>query len=79
VWSNPLLLWGIAFELVFTAAVVYLPPMHDIFGTAALGPSQLVVVLPFPLVIWGVDELVRGIWRATDNRRAPATAALPVP
>lgn len=27
--SNPLLLWGIAFELVFTAAVIYLPWLHD--------------------------------------------------
>jgi magnesium-transporting ATPase (P-type) len=79
VWSNPLLLWGIAFELVFTAAVVYLPAMNDIFGTASLGPSQLVVVLPFPLVIWGVDELVRGVRRAKDDSRAPAIAALPVP
>lgn len=24
--SHPLLLWGIAFELVFTAALIYLPP-----------------------------------------------------
>ena len=24
-WSNPLLLWGIAFELAFTAAVIYVP------------------------------------------------------
>lgn len=27
--SNPLLLWGIAFELVFTAAVIYLPWLQD--------------------------------------------------
>jgi phosphoglycolate phosphatase-like HAD superfamily hydrolase len=31
--SNPLLLWGIAFELVFTAAVVNLAPLQDVFGT----------------------------------------------
>jgi magnesium-transporting ATPase (P-type) len=57
--SNPLLLWGIAFELSFSAALIYLPPLQDIFGTAALGPGQLVVLVPFPFVVWGVDELVR--------------------
>jgi calcium-translocating P-type ATPase len=34
--TNRLLLWGIASELAFAAAVVYLPPMQHVFGTAAL-------------------------------------------
>ena len=58
-WSNPLLLWGIAFELAFTAAVIYVPWLQDVFGTAALTPAQLVVILPFPFAVWGADELVR--------------------
>ena len=33
--SNPLLLWGIAFEIVFAAAVVLLPPLQPVFGTTA--------------------------------------------
>ena len=57
--SNPMLLWGIAFELLFSAAVIYVPWLQGLFGTAALGISQLVVVLPFPFVVWGADELVR--------------------
>jgi magnesium-transporting ATPase (P-type) len=57
--TNPLLLWGFLFELAFAAAVVYLPPLQAAFSTAALGPSELVVLLPFPLVIWGADELRR--------------------
>lgn len=64
-WSNPLLLWGIAFELVFTAVVVYLPAAQRIFGTAALSVGQLALLAPFPIIVWGVDELVR--WR---RRRA---------
>ena len=59
VFSNRLLLWGIAVELVFTAAVVYLPPLQGIFGTAALDPGQLAMIAPFPFVVWGADELVR--------------------
>jgi calcium-translocating P-type ATPase len=57
--SNPLLLWGIAFELGFTAAVIYLPWLQALFGTAALDAGQLIVLLPFPFVVWGVDELAR--------------------
>ena len=57
--SNPLLLWGIAFELVFAAAVIYLPPLQDVFGTAALSPFDLLILLAFPLVVWGADETRR--------------------
>lgn len=57
--TNPLLLWGIAFELAFTAALVYLPPLQQLFGTAALGPVTLAIIAPFPFVVGGVDELHR--------------------
>ncbi|NMO57289.1 cation-transporting P-type ATPase [Actinoplanes sp. TBRC 11911] len=58
-FTNHLLLAGIAFELVFAATLIYLPPLQDIFGTAALGPAQLAFLLPFPLIVWGADELYR--------------------
>jgi magnesium-transporting ATPase (P-type) len=57
--SNPLLLWGIGFELVFAAALVYLPPLQDVFGTAAISPAHLALLLPFPFIVWGTDELRR--------------------
>ena len=66
--TNPLLLWGIAFELAFTAALVYLPPLQPIFHTAPLGPLELATLLPFPLVVWAADELRRAHLR----RHAPA-------
>ena len=40
VFSNPLLLGGIAFELVFAAALIYLPPLQRLFHTAALGLAR---------------------------------------
>ena len=61
--TNPLLLWGFLFELVFAAAVVYAPPLQAAFSTAALGPAELVVLLPMPFVIWGADELRRLLLR----------------
>ena len=59
VLSNRLLLWGIAFEILFAAAVIYLPPFQQVFGTAALGPAELLILLPFPLIVWGSDEVRR--------------------
>ena len=35
VFSNRLLLYGTAFELLFAAAVTYVPPLQAVFGTAA--------------------------------------------
>lgn len=57
--SNRLLLWGLAFEVAFTAAVIYLPPLQDVFGTADLGPRELAVLAVFPVLVWGSDELRR--------------------
>jgi calcium-translocating P-type ATPase len=57
--SNPLLLWGIAFELVFAAALIYLPPLQAVFGTRALGWADLAILAPFPFIVWGADELRR--------------------
>ncbi|QNS02315.1 cation-translocating P-type ATPase [Streptomyces xanthii] len=57
--SNRLLLLGIAFELVFTAALVYTPPLQEIFGTAALPWDVVVLIAAFPLLVWGTDELRR--------------------
>jgi calcium-translocating P-type ATPase len=69
VLSNRLLVGGIAFELAFTAALIYLPPLHAVFGTAALGVAELAFLAPFPVLVWGVDE----IYRARLRRREPLT------
>jgi calcium-translocating P-type ATPase len=62
-WRNPLLLAGIAFELVFAAAVIYLPPLQAVFGTAALPGWVLGLLTPMPLLVWGLDEAYRAVRR----------------
>jgi calcium-translocating P-type ATPase len=62
-FTNPLLLWGIVFELLFAAALVYVPFLQDVFGTAALGATELAILASFPLVVWGADELRRAYLR----------------
>lgn len=71
--SNPMLLAGIAFELIFTAAVIYAPPLQDLFGTASLSPAQLALITPFPVIVWGADELAR--W-ARRRERTPSRAGM---
>jgi calcium-translocating P-type ATPase len=63
VFSNRLLLWGIAFELVFAAALIYLPPLQTLFGTESLGLDELMLLALFPPLVWGSDELRRWIVR----------------
>ncbi|TMQ90517.1 cation-transporting P-type ATPase [Actinomadura soli] len=57
--SNPLLLAGIAFELIFAAALIYLPPLQGLFGTAALSWDVLAIIATFPVIVWAADELRR--------------------
>ena len=59
VFSNRLLLWGIVFELALAALLIYAPLFQELLGTAALTPEMLLFTAPFPLIVWGADELRR--------------------
>ena len=48
-FSNRLLLWGIAFELAFAAALIYLPALQAVFGTAALAARRGALPAPVPV------------------------------
>jgi hypothetical protein len=66
-FTNPLLLAGIAFELAFTAALVYAPSLQGLFGPAALPLDVVALIATFPFFVWGTDELRRWVRRA-DHR-----------
>ncbi|MFS2294841.1 MAG: cation transporting ATPase C-terminal domain-containing protein, partial [Actinomadura sp.] len=66
--TNPLLLGGIGFELCFAAALIYLPPLQDVFGTAALPWDVLAIIATFPVIVWGTDELRRWARRRSHGR-----------
>ena len=73
VFTNRLLLYGIAFELVFAAAIVLLPGVATALGMA-LPPARQLAVLPlFAVLVWGADETVRAVRR----RRRGATDGVP--
>jgi calcium-translocating P-type ATPase len=62
-FTNPLLGWGILFEVAFAAALIYTPPLQRVFGTSALGFAELGLLVSFPLLVWGADELRRAMLR----------------
>ena len=47
---------------------MYVPLFQRMFGTAAVSVDTLLLMLPFPLVVWGADEIRRWLVR----RRAGA-------
>lgn len=54
---------------------VYLPPLQDIFATAALGPVELAVLASFPPIVWGSDELRRW-WIRRQQAASEASSVL---
>ena len=77
VFSNRLLLWGIAFELALSAVLIYTPVFQNLLGTAALPWYYLALVVPFPFIVWGADELRRGL--ARRRSLSPASHSRPEP
>ena len=73
-FSNRLLLWAILSEIAFAAGLIYLLPLQDLFGTAALGPVELAILATFPVVVWGADELRRARLRGQWTRPTMASA-----
>lgn len=63
VFGNRLLIWGIVFELLLAALLIYAPPFQPLLATAALSPADLLFALPFPFIVWGADEFRRWILR----------------
>ncbi len=82
VFTNPLLLWGIAFEIAFAAAVTVVPGLRAVFGTAPPPLAVLPLLIVFPIIVWGADETRRAFIRRHDRGRAapvrpPASLTIP--
>jgi len=57
VFSNRYLILAVAAELAIAAVLVFAPPLQSLLGTAALPTRYLALLLPYPLIVWGADEL----------------------
>jgi magnesium-transporting ATPase (P-type) len=69
IFTNRYLLAGIAAEIVLAAVFVYAPPLQTLLGTAALPATDLLILLPYPFIVWGADEVWRYLLRRSDSRR----------
>ena len=74
VFSNRYLLGAIVAEIALAALFVYTPPLQELLGTSALPVRYLALLLPYPVIVWGADELRRYL-----NRRRVTAAARPLP
>ncbi len=73
--TNPLLLWGIAFEVTFAAAITTIPGLRSIFGTTPPPLDVLPLLISFPFIVWGADEIRRSlIRRHVGSGIAPAAS-----
>jgi calcium-translocating P-type ATPase len=63
VFSNRYLLGGVAAEIALAALFVYVPLAQSVLETEAPAPGDLLVLLPFPFVVWGADEFRRYLLR----------------
>jgi magnesium-transporting ATPase (P-type) len=62
-FSNRMILWGVATEIVLILVIVYTPIGHAVFGTAPLPFSVWLFMLPFALLMLLAEELRKLIVR----------------
>lgn len=55
-FSNPMLLAGLALELALLLLIIYTPWGNALFGTAPLAPEVWLLVLPLALLMGGLEE-----------------------
>ncbi len=78
VFSNRYLLAGIAAEIVLAAVFVYVPFSQALLETEAPAPTDLLVLLPFPFIVWGADEFRRFLLRRWRKRFGNASDGRPL-
>jgi calcium-translocating P-type ATPase len=68
VFTNRYLLGGIAAEIGLAAFFVYAPPMQALLGTAPPPASDVSLLLAYPVIVWGADELMKYVLRKRARR-----------
>lgn len=69
--ANPLILWGIGFELGLILAIVYTPLGNVLFGTAPIAMNVWLFVLPFAMGMLLLEE-ARKAWLRRTVKKAPS-------
>jgi magnesium-transporting ATPase (P-type) len=69
-FSNRLLLGGIAFELGLFAALIYVPGLNDAFHNHPIGPWHWLFLVIWPFVVFAAEEGRKAVFRRRARRRA---------
>jgi Ca2+-transporting ATPase len=62
--SNRLVLWSIVAEIGVLLALVFIPPLANVFGFAPLRPHEWAVLLAYPPIVLGFEEARKALGRA---------------
>ena len=77
-FSNRYLLWAIAGELAIAAVFVFAPPCQALLGIAVPPVrDMLLLLIPFPFIVWSADALRKWVIRTRSSRRAAAVTPAP--
>ena len=78
-FTNHWLLKAEAGVIAFAALFMYVPPFQRLLGTAALPPRYLVILIPYPFIVLGADELRKWVVRrrAAQQEQRGSVAELP--
>ena len=71
---NATLAWSVAGSAAVVALLVYVPLLHDPFGTHALGPAEVGVVLLLALLPAVLVETAKAVGRLRGNAGNPQHA-----
>jgi sodium/potassium-transporting ATPase subunit alpha len=67
-FSNRLLLWAMAVELVWVWAILNVPEVQRVFNTASVPLNDLWILLPFPLLLFCAHEFYKWLRRRKKSR-----------
>ncbi len=66
-FTNRIIFYGIAFEIILLLLLIYLPPLQNAFGFAPLGLNHWLLLLTFPILLFIFEEsrkvLRRYLWK----------------
>jgi magnesium-transporting ATPase (P-type) len=72
--SNRLILVGIAVELLFTAALIYVPFLQGVFTTAPLGLREWLLLFGMMVVVFFMEEARKKLVELSHKRRLRGVA-----
>jgi magnesium-transporting ATPase (P-type) len=71
-FSNRLLLWGIGFELLFAAGLIYLPFLQPLFGTAPIHAAWWAALFLCIIPVFLMEEARKWIVRRRERTAEPS-------